>query len=123
MLHVNCRQLRGVQGLIPDMGIGPWYDPQIRYCPGGWDRQKNIPTSSTSNNEEIDSKHNQPEAANILPKRSWVWNHLKEADEVGYLFCQFVFRSGKICGIKLKKEKSSSTNTKKKLSQLPAVDM
>ncbi|KNZ50342.1 uncharacterized protein VP01_4481g1, partial [Puccinia sorghi] len=48
--------------------------------------------------EEIGSKDNQPEAAN-------------KEDEVGHIVCQVVFRSGKICGKKLKKDKSSSMKT------------
>ena len=75
-------------------------------------KKKNPPdTPSAIDIEEIDSEDNQPEAANGSSKRSWVWNHLKEADEDGYVVCQVIVKTGKICGRKLKKDKSSSTKT------------
>ncbi|OAV94010.1 hypothetical protein PTTG_27120 [Puccinia triticina 1-1 BBBD Race 1] len=39
--------------------------------------------------------------------RSWVWTHLKQCD--GVAICQVVLKNGKICGQKLKRDKSAST--------------
>jgi hypothetical protein len=44
-------------------------------------------------------------------KRSWVWNHFIESKETGEAICQvpLAVKNGKICGSRLKKDRSGST--------------
>ncbi|KNZ50592.1 hypothetical protein VP01_4338g1 [Puccinia sorghi] len=68
-------------------------------------QHKNNPTPSTIDMKEIDSEYNQPEAAaNSSSRHSWVWNHLKEADEFVCVVYQLIVRSEKIFGREWKRE-------------------
>lgn len=68
------------------------------------------PSSSSVQNvidsDGIDNPRNQTQS-----KRSWVWNHLKKSTESGFVVCQIITKAGKICGEKLKKDKSGSTKS------------
>jgi hypothetical protein len=75
------------------------------------EKEPSSPAATPSEVIDVDQSDKEEKGQATGPKRSWVWNFLKESNEPGIVVCQVVMKTGKICGSRLKKDKSSSTKS------------
>ncbi|PLW56428.1 hypothetical protein PCANC_03456 [Puccinia coronata f. sp. avenae] len=75
------------------------------------EKEPSSPAATPSEVIDVDQSDEEEKGQSTGPKHSWVWNFLKESNEPGIVACQVVMKTGKICGSRLKKDKSSSTKS------------
>ena len=72
-------------------------------------------TLATKSSKIIDVDHsntngdNQSEVRPNPQKQSWVWNHFDDSTDPSFVICQVALKRGRVCGAKMKRDKSSST--------------